>query len=203
MLHSFYPYSNPALYKNFLVPKSELINIPFYENAKAVLCQSMFHKNIIDLNIKKINTISVSGNIWSETDLSFLEKICTKEKRKTTAIMKSDSWHKNTREAKMYCEAKNHEYVLLPMMPYRNFLEELGKNERLVFFPKTPETLSRIAVEARMMNMSVITNKNLGASYESWFHKKGIELIEVMREKREKIPDLIEGFIDENSVSNK
>lgn len=201
--HKYVKSRNPAIYNNFLAPPSELVNISFYKNAKAVLCQSIFHKNIIDLNIKKINTISVSGNIWSEEDLSFLEKISLKKKEKITAIMDSSSWHKNTQEAKIYCQVKKYNYILIPSMKYRNFLQSLGNNERLVFFPKTPETLSRIAVEARMMNMSVITNKNLGASYEPWFSTKGTELINIMRGKRKEIADLIEGFINEDNISNK
>ena len=76
-------------------------------------------------------------------------------------------------------------------MQYKDFLERLGANKFLIFLPKTPETLSRIAVEARMMGMSVVTNKNVGASKEEWFSLKGMELIDVMRSKRSDIPKKI------------
>ena len=61
----------------------------------------------------------------------------------------------------------------------------------MVFFPKTPETLSRIIVEARMMGMMVITNNLVGASKEEWFKLRGEDLIEVMTQKRRDIPNII------------
>jgi hypothetical protein len=73
----------------------------------------------------------------------------------------------------------------------------LSNNDKLVFFPKTPETLSRICVEARMMGMKVITNKNVGASYEDWFPLKGTEMINFMKNKRLEINQVIEDLISE------
>ena len=61
----------------------------------------------------------------------------------------------------------------------------------MIFFPKTPETLSRIVVEARMMGMSVVTNNLVGVTKEDWFSLKGAELIEVMKEKRESITSTV------------
>ena len=61
--------------------------------------------------------------------------------------------------------------------------------------PTTPETLSRLVVEARMMGMSVITNHLVGASYEPWFELKGKELISYVNEMRNSIPQMImDGF---------
>ena len=67
----------------------------------------------------------------------------------------------------------------------------------MIFFPKTPETLSRICVEARMMGMSVITNKNVGASYEDWFVLKGKDMIDFMKNKKFEISNTIKGLINE------
>jgi purine nucleoside phosphorylase len=71
------------------------------------------------------------------------------------------------------------------------FLLRLGESEKFVFLPKTPETLSRIAVEARMMGLSVITNNMVGATKEDWFSLKGEELIEVIKNKRIEIPNIV------------
>ena len=57
--------------------------------------------------------------------------------------------------------------------------------------------LSRICVEARMMNMSVIVNGLVGASKEEWYTLKGEELIDYMIQKREKIVETIIGLFDE------
>jgi hypothetical protein len=201
--HKYVKNRNPGLYKDFIIPKYEIVNVSFYKNAKAVFCQSRLHKSIIDKNISGINTISLSGNLWSESHFSILEKMALKNKQKKSAIMKSDVSHKNTIDSIKYCEMKKMDYELIPSMPYENFIQILGQYEKLIFFPKTPETLSRIAVEARMMNMSVVTNNNLGACSEEWFSLKGLDLIRIMKNKRKEIPDLLESFINnENTISN-
>ena len=74
-------------------------------------------------------------------------------------------------------------------------MTKLGSNKTLVFFPQTPETLSRIVVEARMMGMTVITNQNVGATKEPWFELKGEELIDVMRSKRAEIPQVVKDVL--------
>ena len=80
--------------------------------------------------------------------------------------------------------------------PISKFLKHLGSYSTLVFFPKTPETLSRIVVEARMMGMATKTTKNIGAIHEDWFDKKGLDLIQYMRKKRNYITDTILDILD-------
>ena len=101
--------------------------------------------------------------------------------------MESNNWHKNTSGAIKLCKTKQWDYVLIEPCEYEDFLHRLGKNEKFVFLPKTPETLSRIVVEARMMGMSVITNNLVGATKEPWFNMKGQELIQFMADKKEEI----------------
>ena len=67
----------------------------------------------------------------------------------------------------------------------------MGENKAFVFFPKTPETLSRTVVEARMMGMGVIVNKMIGATGEPWYEKKGPELINIIRNKRTEIKEKV------------
>ena len=71
----------------------------------------------------------------------------------------------------------------------------MGSHKTFVFFPKTPETLSRVVVEARMMGMGVIVNKMIGATREPWYQQKGLELIETIREKRQDIKNTIIGAL--------
>ena len=105
--------------------------------------------------------------------------------------MNSNIPHKNTIDAIRYCKVKNLDFELIPNLPYHDFLRTLAKNDTFVFFPKTPETLSRVVVEARMVGMKVITNSQVGATQEEWFQLKGAPLIRLMREKRDQIPSLI------------
>ena len=90
-----------------------------------------------------------------------------------------------------YCEKKQYDFQLIQSSNYEEFLTFLSNNDKFIFLPKTPETLSRVVVEARMMGLKVITNKNVGAIYEPWFNLKGEELINIMIDKRKTIPDKV------------
>jgi len=183
--HKYITNRNPAEFKDFIAPKEMIINYDFYQKAKAIFCQSEFHSDIVKKNLNLEKVVNLSGNIWSNDSLDLMEKLSHKEKKNRCSIMNSEISHKNTKEAILFCKYKNLEYELIQPSPYDLFLDKLSNNDKLIFFPKTPETLSRIVVEARMMGMTTITNKIIGAVSEKWFSLKGKELIDHMREKRE------------------
>jgi hypothetical protein len=189
--HKYLKGRNPALYKDFKAPVDEIINYDFYQNALAVICQSSFHKGIVEKNLNLQNVCSVGGNLWSTETIDFLEGLSNIRRADKCSIMNSNIPHKNTIDAIRYCKIKNLDFELIPNLPYHDFLRTLAKNDTFVFFPKTPETLSRVVVEARMVGMKVITNSQVGATQEEWFQLKGTSLIRLMREKRDHIPSLI------------
>ena len=189
--HKYVKSRNPAEYDNYTAPPEELINLSFYKNAKATLCQSRFHQSIIQRNIAEARIRNLSGNLWSTDVLDFLEHLSHKNKKDCCSIMVSNNWHKNTKDAVSYCKAKDIDFDLILPSIYHEFLERLSDNDKFIFFPKTPETLSRVVVESRMCGMKVITKKNIGATYEPWFELKGIDLINLMREKRQQIPQIV------------
>ena len=186
--HKYLPSRDPSKYKDFLAPKEDIINYEFY----AVFCQSKFHASIVEKNLKLNNIISLGGNLWPEEVLSLLETLLNKEKNNKCSIMDSPIPSKNTAASIKFCKAKEMEYQLVKSPFYKEFLSRLGANDTLVFFPLTPETLSRVAVEARMMNMKVVTNGLVGASHEDWFKLKGKPLIDYMREKKKEILSTVE-----------
>ena len=194
--HKYVRNRNPAQYENYEVPQSEIVNLQFYKNAKAILCQSTFHADIVRKNLGLDTIKSLGGNLWSSDSLELMSSLASQEKLDMCAIMQTDNWHKNTIGAVRYCKIKNLPHALIPPCDYHDFLSRLATYRRLVFFPQTPETLSRIAVEARMMGMAVVTNQNVGATKEPWFHLKGEELIQVMRNKREEIPQIVMEIIN-------
>ena len=192
--HKYLRSRNPATYNDFKAPERDILNYALYKNAIAILCQSSFHKSIVELNLKLSNVISLGGNLWSLEQLQLLRKLGKRKKRDKCAIMDSPIEHKNTHDAIRYCIAKKEEYDLIPSCEYKEFLTHLSKNKTLVFFPKTPETLSRIVVEARMMGMSLRANNLIGATKEDWFQIKGEELIDLMTKKRDEITNTVEEF---------
>tara|TARA_R100000008_G_C3552589_1_gene151322 strand:- start:38 stop:877 length:840 start_codon:yes stop_codon:yes gene_type:complete len=193
--HKYISNRNPAEFENFIAPREMIVNYDFYSNAKAVFCQSKFHSDIVRKNLSLDNIISLGGNIWSEESLDLMKSFSKKKKKDRCSIMYSDTPHKNTREAILFCKYKEMGYEIIQPAPYHEFLDSLSNNDKLVFFPKTPETLSRIVVEAKMMGMTTLTNKIVGAASEEWFSLKGDQLIEQMKEKRQSITQAVLNFI--------
>lgn len=191
--HKYLKTRNPASYKNFIAPPGEIINYEFYKKAKAVLCQSTFHADMVKSNLHLDNIVSVGGNLWSLGSLRILRVLAAKSKQEQAAVMNSPIDHKNTREALRYCEFKKIPYLLIASRSYEEFLSLLGSCNKFVFFPKTPETLSRVIVEARMMGLSIITNKNVGATQEEWYKLKGLPLIDYVEKMRDSIPEIVIG----------
>lgn len=190
--HKYLPGRNPGIYPEYHAPKEHIINRQFYSNAKAVLCQSQFHANIARKNLELDNIVSLGGNLWSDEHLGLLEEICKDPQRQDRhAIIMSNTKHKNTVGAINYCKALGLEYDVIPPLEPTTFLRELGSRTTVVFFPETPETLSRVIVEARMMGMATKTTNNIGAIHEDWFSKKGLDLIDYMRYKQEEIVNIV------------
>jgi hypothetical protein len=160
-----------------------------------------FHKGIAESNLGLDNISSVGGNLWSKRVLEKLRDLSKNEKADKYSVLNSNISHKNTSRTVAYCEHKGYEYDLVSDSSYFSFLEKLGANKTFVFFPQTPETLSRVVVEARMMGMSVVANNLIGATQEPWFSLKGEELIDYMTEKREEVGKLVEGIIRSSEKS--
>lgn len=185
------PLRNPALFKEYKIPSSEITNYFFYKNALTVFCQSEEHKKILSKNIFSDNIQSVSGNMWSIESLLHMEKLSKINKNNCYSILNSNNPLKGTEKALEYCNKNNIKYELVCDKSYFIFLEKIAKNEGFIFLPSVPETLSRISCEARMMNVKLIANQLVAATKEDWFLKKGSDLIEYMKNKREQIPNMV------------
>ena len=182
--HKYVKTRNPANYKNFKAPDKDIVNYYFYRNALSVFVQSSFHEEIMQKNLSLSNVVNISGNLWSLKTLDLLEAFSKTEKNLACSVLNSNTPHKNTDGAIKFCEKKKLKYKKIASSNYVDFLKQLSQNEYFVFLPKTPETLSRILVEARMMGVSIYANNLVGACKEPWFKLKGQELIDFMREKR-------------------
>ena len=194
--HKYVKSRNPAVYKDFIAGVSQIINYHFYKNAKAVFCQSQFHKQIIEKNLDIDNVVSLGGNLWSLDTLEYIREISKNEKTSTCAILNSKTPHKNTQGAINYCVQNKLEYNLIANPNYKEFLKSISTNEKFVFLPQSPETLSRIMVEARMLGCSVATNSLVGATSEEWFKLKGEQLIDFLIEKRGEIKQVVVDVIE-------
>lgn len=190
--YKFVAHTNPAAYVNFTVPPNELINVSFHKGASRIICQTQFQKGIYDLNLKcPEKTVNFSGNLYSEEQLILLDRLRDGKKNSKCAIIDSKYPQKGVKESVQYCEENKLEYDIIGDPDYSKFLETLSRYSTLVFHPATPETFCRIAIEAKIMGLEVITNNLIGASYEDWYDLNGKELRGYMKNKRETFADFI------------
>ena len=202
--HKYVSSRNPAIHRDFKVPQAEIRNYFFYKNAVKILTQSSFHKGIVEENLQLKNILNVSGNLWSLDTLEYLRKLSKEHKSDSCSIMKSGTSHKNTYGTIQYCNSNNLKYELISSPDYFSFLKKLSENKTFIFLPKTPETLSRVVVEARMMGVSIKTNSLVGAAYEPWFEMKGEKLIDYMINKRKEVLQTVINLSSEQKeTSNK
>lgn len=182
--YKFHTHRNPAKYVNFLVPEQQIIYKDFYKSASKIICQTAFQAKIFVDNLKLNNILSIGTNFWLEEHYTVLEQMANTNKNGLCAIIEYNIDHKNTLGAVNYCKQNNIPYQLIKDSNYINFLKKLGRYSKFVFLPQTPETFSRTTAEAKMMNMTVLTNNLIGCKKEEWFDLfSGIELIKFTKEK--------------------
>ena len=191
---------HPWRYLDSKIPKDERINYEFYNNAKAVFVQTDDHLSVFDINDVSGNFISLDCGIWSKEELDLLEGIVGGSKNYKYAVVDSDNWIKNTKQALELCETNKLDYEVIKSMDYEAFLEKLSQYSTLVFLPLARETLCRLIVEARCLEMNVITNNNSGAWKADWYYKTGKDLISYLRERSSINLKNIRRVIDENKL---
>lgn len=192
--YKFVQHTNPALYKDFVVPVNEIVNEAFFRNAQSIICQSSFQEKIYHKNLSDIKTINFSGNLWSEESLTLVASLSSKTKREMISVVKSPYPEKGVPESIKFCIENRIDYELVHDENYHDFLSKLSNNKGLAFLPLSPETLSRVVVECKMMNVKVFISDIIGAKHEPWFDKMGLDLIDVMRDKREEIYKIIKNL---------
>tara|TARA_R110001592_G_scaffold338511_1_gene625602 strand:+ start:369 stop:1931 length:1563 start_codon:yes stop_codon:yes gene_type:complete len=190
--HKYLKSRNPSVFPMFDIPQSELINVQFYKKAHKVVVLSEICKTILEKSLKTKNVVNIGCSLWSNEKLDFIESIVNTRKTKENMIIDSPNPVKGTRSAISYCTNTKLDYDLIGQSPEKELLRQMSKYKTFIFVPQVLETLSRIVVEAKMLGCNIMTvNRLIGASYEPWFSKNGIELI---KEMRKKVDDAIDTF---------
>jgi len=195
--HKYLINRNPTNYKNFISDEKNIINKEFYQNAIAVFCQSKLHSEVVWKNLNLKNIINCSGNLWSDEQIKILEKYKDQEKTFDCAILDSRNQIKNTNESIKYCIDNKLSYNIIKFTNFENYIVELSKCRKLVFFPKVLETLSRNSVEAKVVGCKIITNNFLGAASEEWLKQSPENVLNYVKNNNEviiqKILDCVNG----------
>lgn len=190
---------NPINFKDFKVPESSKMNVNFFRAAKKVICLSKLHFDIFNKNLDMQNLVSIKCSMWGDEELEFMKSLqSVPKKQDVCAIIESYNPIKKTIEAKNFCKANGLKYDLIKSPDYREFLKLLAQYEKLVFMTGHPEPTPRIAIEAKILNCSLITQKELiGVTYEDYFHLTGVEMIEKVKAMRDEALRQIEEWIYE------
>jgi hypothetical protein len=194
--HKYLVTRDPSNFVDFKAPESAIINRDFYRWSQNIFCQSKKHKEVVESNLKLLNIVNLGCTLWSDKEISSLERVAGTTKTKNTAILKSSIPTKGHREAEEYCKENNPDFESIGNLPYDEFLTELAKFENLVFLPSVLESFSRLAVEARILGCKLITNQNIGCTSEEWFREnKGTSLLEIVKSRQLGILEKIEKSI--------
>ena len=189
--HKYLRSRDPSVYSNFSAPPDQIINREFYKKAHKVVVLSKICKEVIEKNLKINNVHSIGCSLWSDEKIDFIASINDREKKNKYCIINSTNSIKGTAEAIELCKSKNLDFDLVGPAPEKELLLEMAKYEYFVFLPKVLETLSRIVVEAKMLNCKVLTKTSmLGAASEEWFKLSGDELIKTITDKRNQALDM-------------
>ena len=191
---------NPLTYEKMIAPEEELINATFFRKAKAVLCQSRSHAEIIQKNLWSDNIVNLGCNLWSDKDLDSLEKKIGRVKTRECGIMDSPNKIKGTKEATFLCRTKGINYVLIPQSEQELFWDELSVTNKVVFLPQSFETYSRFAIEAKILGCKMITNKAIGAMSEDYYDLNGIELLNEIRKRKQVVLDRIKTLVEKRTI---
>jgi hypothetical protein len=181
--HKYLKTRNPVGYKNFIAPKQDLANVEFYRAAIKVMFLTKLSMDVFVLNTGLTNTLNLKSSTWRQEELQYIKGICNAEKNNIIAIMDSNNPIKRTDDCIEYCIKNNLKYELISDPVFVKFMDKMSGFSKLLFLTGHLETCARIVVEAKMLNLKVITQKKLiGAASEDWYSLSGEELIDRMEE---------------------
>ena len=190
--HKYCATRNPSVWSKFKVPEDELRNLEFYECAKLVICMTKFHQDIVAKNVT-CRLDNIGGSFWMPKEFNLFKQLSFKKKQQRDFVYDNVSPHKGLSQSENYCQSMGLPYDKLPNQDTRmGFLERMAEYNRLVFMPQSPETCSRLVVEAKMMGLTATVTPYIGAAHESWFKLNGPQLVDhlekfVIPEATEKI----------------
>ena len=187
--HKYIRSRNPVGYKDFIAPKSELTNIEFYNGAIKVMFLTKLSMDVFVANTGLTNVLNLGSSTWRRDELEYIRTICNTSKQDVIAIMDSNNPIKRTDDCVDYCLKRDLKYQLIRDRDFKKFLYKMSHFEKLLFLTGHLETCARIVVEAKMLNLRVITQKKLiGAASEDWYSLSGEELIDKMEEMSYNMP---------------
>lgn len=185
----------PHRYNQNIFPKDELINLEYYISARTVILQSLDHLECFKANGIEGNFLNLGTSIWSKEELDTLQSLSSISKKTYKACIIGNSTTDKGRDiAEAICRSHRIDYDVIATTDLISFYKKLSEYPLLVNTPRVKESFCRLVVEARCLNMNVLSHCLYGAMSESWFSMSGQELISFLRESTIKNLKLIQSF---------
>ena len=163
----------------------DYVGIDLYKNAKMVVLQSKFQHKFYEHMYRDNNinpeTYVMSTTIYTEEELRWIlslsiEPVIQMDKAAVPAFAHP---LKGRDFSIRFCKNNAIDYDVIPYMERDKFLKTLRRYNKIVFFPLTPETHCRFAVECRILGLQMVT-LGYGATTEPWFELSGKQLVETL-----------------------
>lgn len=197
--YKFVIHRHPWRYKDCIVPTDQIINRDLYRKSLLTFVQSGYHLDVFKRNQIEGRFYNTQCGIWSDDEVKILNEVAFEPRirRAEFAIVESDNWIKNTKGAVEFCSRHRLDFELVADRDWKSFLQKLKSYAGLVFFPIAGETLCRLVVEARCLDMNVITNPVYGATLEDWYKLRSFELIQFLAARTQKSLGVIRSVLQQ------
>ena len=153
-----------------LITKNSLFCFFMSERQRAV-----YINHLPNIDASKTGILS---SCFSKNSLDLFNKFKDKPKNDRWAILQGyGGWHskaKGVEEAKNFCEVNNLKYDILPVQDYEKHIELLAGYKGIVFIPIIDDTCPRCIIEARLLNLEIISNINCQHVTEYWWKDKSL-----------------------------
>lgn len=184
--HKYISTRDPSKFVNFDIPKRNIVNKQFYENAQRVVVLSEVCKKILTSCIPKAKVHNIGCSLWAPDTLNFIRRLQGVKKKEHYGILKSSNPTKNFLKTKQMCISKGVVPIELESSDYYEFLSLINSCSAFVFIPTVLETFSRVCAEAQMLNTEVRTVRSLIGFYsEDYCDLTGSALVDKISKKND------------------
>ena len=200
--HKYIKTRDPAAYKDYRAPFQDIVNREIFTNAKNIFAQSKIQAECIRKNLNINNVVNLGMSLWTDEQLEIIENNITNTKQEGASVINSQNPTKNTATTISYCQEKGIPHTLIGSSDYSEFIKQLSSYQSYVFIPRVLESFNRVLLEARMLGCKAITTNLNGCISEEWFKQyKGKELIEFVREQRQRVyNDIKTAILEEREI---
>jgi hypothetical protein len=146
----------------------------FFKGALNVFWMSEGQKNAWVSNVpdmKEHPGSIVLSSVFDDESLDNLVSLRTSHNSRSTrwAVLGQGSWIKGVEETQKWCKLNRKQFEVIPKLPYKQFLQQLGSYQGFIFMPLDKDTCPRVTIEAKLMGLNLILNDNVLSKNDPWF----------------------------------